>query len=68
MPMIKEYLFSLLVVTRGEQEFPLLRPQEDNSAFKASAKGTKYEKGENTVAVENEKKAKRGDKMEKVKK
>ena len=57
----KEYLYSLLVVPRGEQDPPLLRPQEDNSTFKASAKGTKYKKGENNVAGDNEKNAKRGD-------
>jgi hypothetical protein len=55
----KDDIFNLVEVHRGEQELPLLRPQEDNRAFKGSAKGTKYSKGENAVEGDKEKKWKR---------
>jgi hypothetical protein len=64
----KDDVFSLVEVHRGEQEFPLLRPQEDNRAFKGSAKGTKYNKGENAVEGDKEKKGKRVDKEDKSEK
>jgi hypothetical protein len=61
----KDDIFNLVEVHRGEQELPLLRPQEDNRAFKGSAKGTKYSKGENAVEGDKEKKGKREDKVDK---
>jgi hypothetical protein len=61
----KDDIFSLVEVHRGEQELPLLRPQEENRAFKGSAKGTKYSKGENAVEGDKEKKEKKGDKEDK---
>jgi hypothetical protein len=61
----KDDIFSLVEVHRGEQELPLLRPQEENRAFKGSAKGTKYSKGENAVEGDKEKKGKREDKEDK---
>jgi hypothetical protein len=61
----KDDIFNLVEVHRGEQELPLLRPQEDNRAFKGSAKGTKYSKVENAVGGDKEKKGKREDKVDK---
>ena len=61
----KDDIFSLVEVHRGEQELPLLRPQEENRAFKGSAKGTKYRKGENAVEGAKEHKGKREDKEDK---
>jgi hypothetical protein len=52
-------------VHRGEQELPLLRPKEENRAFKGSAKGTKYGKGENAVEGDKEQKEDKKDKKEK---
>ena len=64
----KDDIFSLVEVHRGEQELPLLRPQEENRAFKGSAKGTKYGKGENAVEGDKENKEKKGDKGDKKEK
>jgi hypothetical protein len=61
----KDDIFSLVEVHRGEQELPLLRPQEENRSFKGSAKGTKYGKGENAVEGDKENKEEKGDKKEK---
>jgi hypothetical protein len=49
-------------------KLPFLRPQEENRAFKGSAKGTKYGKGENAVEGDKEKKGKREDKEDKKEK
>jgi len=43
-------------------------PQEENRAFKGSAKGTKYGKGENVVKGDKEKKNKKDKKDKKSKK
>jgi hypothetical protein len=64
----KDDIFSLVEVHRGEQELPLLRPQEENRAFKGSAKGTKYGKGENAVEGDKENKEKKVDKGDKKEK